>query len=194
MEPLSDEQLITAYLTTGNEVLFQTLTDRYLKSVYNFIYRYVGNTGDAEDITQDVFVSAWEHLKNFDTSKKFSAWIFTIAKNTSLNWIKKKKPALFSAFQNEKGENVLEELLRDAGALPDALFEQAHLKGMLQSAIEKLPAHYRDVLFPRYYDDLTFQQIADRLGKPLDTVKSQHRRAILALKRVVALSLSPLAT
>ncbi len=184
MEIQADEQLIKIYLL-GNEEALRFLIERYLKPIYNFIYRYVGNTGDAEDITQEVFANVWKNLKDFDQNKKFKTWIFSIAKNASLNWIYKKKPSLFSEFENKNGENLLAESIVDPSPLPDELFVSADLNKKLSAAMEKLSPNYRMVLFLRYNDHFTFQEISESLNEPLNTVKSRHRRAILLLKKLL---------
>jgi len=202
----TDEWLIRKYLR-GDEGALKLLIGRYLKPVYNFVYRYTGSAADAEDITQDAFVSAWKNikkpvlsllvanslnlLKGFDPQKgKFKAWIFAIAKNASLNWIKKKKPSLFSEFSAEGGEdenreNSLTESLADPSPLPDELFAAADLREKLSAAMEKLEPNRRMVLFLRYNDHLTFREIAESLGEPLHTVKSRHRRALMSLKNLL---------
>jgi RNA polymerase sigma-70 factor (ECF subfamily) len=199
----TDEQLIEKYLAGDDEAL-RSLIERYLKPIHNFIYRYVGSDGDAEDLTQETFVSAWKNLKKpvlslskgFDPQKgKFKTWIFAIAKNTSLNWIKKKKPDLFSAFsaksgfasgeENENGENALIESIADPSPLPDELFHRADLALKLSAAIKKLNPNHQTVLLLRYNDHFTFREIAESLGEPLHTIKSRHRRALITLKRLL---------
>ncbi len=192
METLTDEQLIQKYLR-GDEAALRVLFARYLKPVYNFVYHYIDNQGDVEDITQDVFVSAWKNLKKFDQTKKFKTWIFTIAKNASLNWLKKKKPALFSefsarggsAFGGEEEENVLIESFRDPAPLPDELFSQKQSAEKLAFAAEKLSFNYQTILSLRYNDRFTFQEIADFLGESLNTIKSRHRRALIKLRNLL---------
>ncbi len=189
MEMSTDEQLIKMHLA-GNDEALQSLIERYLRPIYNFVYRYVGNDGDAEDITQDVFVSVWKNIKKFDLNKKFKTWIFTIAKNTSLNWMKKKKPFLFSEFfakdgENEEDRNLFINSIADPSPLPDELFTRADFARKLSTAMERLNPNYRMVLFLRYNDHFTFREIAESLGEPLHTVKSRHRRALILLKKLL---------
>ena len=86
----SDEQLINNYLK-GDEKSLEILIHRYLKPIYNFVYRYVNNKQEAEDVTQEVFVKTWRNLKKFKRNKSFKTWIFSIAKNTAIDSFKKKK-------------------------------------------------------------------------------------------------------
>jgi RNA polymerase sigma-70 factor (ECF subfamily) len=170
---------------SGNEEAFPFLVHRYLNSVYAFIYRYVESEGDAEDLTQDVFLSVWKNLDRFDEQKKFKAWILTIAKNTSLNWIKKKKPILFSKIERENEEFVFADLIVDSSPLPDTILTEKEFRSTLSSAIATLHPRYRTVLSLRYNKDFTFQEIADALHEPLHTIKSRYRRALLMLKKLI---------
>jgi len=192
----SDQQLIASYLA-GDEKSLEILIHSYLKPIYNFVYRYIGNRQEAEDITQEVFVRAWRNLKKFDPrrsrfatlrdrqQKSFKTWIFSIAKNASIDFLKRKKAIPFSEFENEKGENTLVETLINPAPLPDKLFEQASIGEIVSVAINHLTPKYRMVLFLRYNDHFTFREIAEALGEPLNTVKSRHRRAIILLKKLL---------
>jgi len=182
MQELSDSEIIADYLN-GNKESLNILVGRYINLIYSFTYRYVGNEEEAEDITQDVFVKAWNNIKKFDQEKSFKTWIFSIAKNTALDWLKKKKAIPFSNFENEEGENTLAETLADPASLPPELFEKAEIEKELNSALEKLPPKHRMVLFLRYNNDFNFREISESLGEPLDTIKSQHRRALIKLKK-----------
>lgn len=184
MENLSDAQLVSGYLRGDKEAL-QILISRYLKQVYSFVYRNVGNARDAEDITQETFVKVWRNLKKFNQEKKFKTWIFKIAQNTCFDFFRKKKPVPFSEFENEEGDNTIAETVADPAPLPEEIFDRENLAQELSAAIETLPPKYRAVLFLHYNDHLTFQEIAELLGEPLDTVKSRHRRAVIALRKIL---------
>ena len=188
----SDSQLITDYLA-GDEKSLEALFGRYLKPIYRFAYRYVGGGQDAEDVTQEVFVKVWKHLERFDQSKSFKTWIFSIAKNTAIDFLKKsrsasggKKAIPFSEFENENGENIITETLADPSPLPHELLEKAGVAQMLNSAMEKLSPKYRMVLFLRYNDHFNFREIAESLGEPLHTITSRHRRALVILKNLLS--------
>src|SRR3989338_6167993 len=108
----SDQQLIADYIA-GDEKSLKLLVRRYLKPIYSFTYRYVGGGQDAEDGTQEVFIKIWRHIKRFDQNKSFKTWIFAIAKNTAIDFLKKKRAILFFDFENGEGENMLTETLAD---------------------------------------------------------------------------------
>ncbi len=182
MKNRSDEQLITDYLK-GDEKALEILIKRYLISIYSFVYRFAGNSQEVEDITQEVFIKVWRNLKKFNQNKSFKTWIFSIAKNTSIDWFKKKKTLPFSNFENKEGENAFVETLADPAPLPSELLRHIGLSQMLASAIGKLSPKYRMVLFLRYNDHFNFREIAEALDEPLNTIKSRHRRALILLKK-----------
>lgn len=97
MLTIADEILIKKYLQ-GDEKSLEILIQRYLKPIYSFIYRFIGNKQDAEDVTQEVFVKAWRNFKKFDQEKKFKTWIFSIAKNTAIDFLKKRRQFRFLSF------------------------------------------------------------------------------------------------
>jgi RNA polymerase sigma-70 factor, ECF subfamily len=181
----SDQELVLSYLNGDSESL-EILIRSYLKPIYSFVYRYVGNKQEAEDITQETFVKIWRNLKKFDRSKSFKTWIFQIAKNTALDVIKKKKAIPFSEFENEEGENILTETMKDPALLPTELLEKSDIARVLSGALEQLSSKYRMVLFLRYNDHFNFREIAESLGESINTVKSRHRRALGMLKNLLS--------
>ncbi len=180
VENLSDQQLIENYFK-GDEKSLEILIKRYLKPIYSFIYRYVGNAQEAEDITQETFVKIWRHLKRFDKERSFKTWIFSIAKNASIDFLKKKKAMQFSDL--ERDENTLTERFVDSSPLPSELLEQKDIIGALAKSINKLLPKYRKTLLLRHNDNLTFREISETTGELLNTVKSRYRRALIMLKK-----------
>ena len=184
MTTRTDEQLVGDYLA-GDRAALRFLVERYLSHIYNFIYRYVGHSAEAEDLSQEVFIKCWQHLKSFDPQKKFKTWLFTIAKNTALDWLKKKKTLNFSDLINPEGENPLLDNLTDPAPLPDEILAQADIALELNSALSQLPAHYRQVLELYYHEEFNLREIAEILAAPIDTVKSRHRRALIYLRQLL---------
>src|SRR5581483_632357 len=175
----TDQQLISNYLS-GDEEALKELISRYLKPVYNFIYHLAGNKENAEDISQETFVKAWKNLKKYNPEQNFKTWLFTIARNTAIDWLRKKKSLVFSDFDSDD-KNVMESTLSDES--PQALEEiiLSEDKKHLLEGIEKLSPMYQSILTLRYNEEFTFKEIGEILGKPLHTVKSQHRRALIQL-------------
>jgi len=180
---LSDEKLVEAFLS-GDEESFALLVERHLSLVYKFTYRYLRNGDDANDVTQETFIKAWKYLRKFDTNKKFTTWILTIAKNTALDFIKRKKPVLFSKI--EEGDGDLDAFLApylEAPELPVDIIARDHIQASLEAALQDIAPSYRMVLSLRYNDHLKFREIAEMLREPIDTVKSKHRRGLALLRR-----------
>jgi RNA polymerase sigma-70 factor (ECF subfamily) len=184
MENLSDEKLIESYFK-GDEKSLEILIRRYLKPIYNFIFGFVGGREEAEDITQEAFVKMWRHLKKFNSNKSFKTWLFQIAKNTAIDWLRKKKAIPISQFDNEEGENVIMETLTDPEPLPSKILEQKDLAEELAQTMEELSAKNRLVLSLYYNDHFTLQEIAEISEEPLNTIKSRHRRALIMLRKIL---------
>lgn len=164
----SDRQLIADYLK-GDEKSLEILIRNYIRPIYSFAYRYLNNSQDAEDITQEVFIKVWKNLKKFDKNKKFTTWIFQIAKNTCFDFLKKKKPVLVSDFSDF-----------EIPVQPAFLVNTE-----INSVLEQLPIKYRLIMFLRYNDHFNFREIAEILQEPLNTIKSRHRRALILLKKLL---------
>ncbi|MFA5124415.1 MAG: sigma-70 family RNA polymerase sigma factor [Patescibacteria group bacterium] len=176
-----DEKSVADYLS-GDEKALEELVAKYFKAVYGFIFGYVKNQDEAEDLTQVTFIKVWRGIRRFNHQKSFKVWLFTIAKNTALDYLKKKKPLNFSAFENDEGDNVLAETLADPGPLPDEIFERNDLSRLLGEAINSLPSRYQPIIRLYHIDGFSLLEIAEITGQPLNTVKSQHRRALLLLR------------
>ena len=185
MQEKNDTQLVADYLN-GDEQSLELLIERYMNQIYQFTYKYVCNEQEAQDISQEVFVRAWRNLKKFDQEKSFKTWIFAIARNASIDALKKKKTIHFSAFEDEFGDNALLETLRDDALVPHELSEQKGIAQICARAVAFLSPTFNTVLSLRYENDFTFAKISEILNEPLHTVKSRHRRALAALKKILS--------
>jgi RNA polymerase sigma-70 factor (ECF subfamily) len=182
----TDEELIAAYLA-GEEAAFGELTARHLRGVYSFALRLVGDGAAAEDISQETFLKAWKNLKKYDKrSSKFKTWLLSIARNTAIDYLRKKKHVPLSAFENESGSNILAETVADSGELAPQMLERLDDARELHAVLEQLSSKHREILLLYYTNDCTFEEIADMLGEPANTVKSRHRRALAALRGLIA--------
>lgn len=178
----SDEQLISDYLD-GNEKAISVLVDRYLKDIFNFALKLVKDKQVAEDITQESFIKAWKNIRGFRRGSSFQTWLFVITRNSAIDWLRQKKDFALSSFETEQGGNTLLETIADEGLLPDELLVRAEDIQFVESLLSELNPLYKEVLTLRYSSNLTFEEIGNILKQPLHTVKSQHRRAIIALRR-----------
>ncbi|TSA45278.1 sigma-70 family RNA polymerase sigma factor [bacterium] len=180
---LNDNQLVKNYLE-GNDEAFEELVKKYLKPIYNFLYRLTNNQVVAEDLAQDTFLKVWKNIRRFDQSRSFKTWIFTIAKNTAFDYFKKKKELPFSTFTDEEGESWLENIA-DENILPGEILERKNIAEELEEILKKLPVHYRTILLLHYKEDFSLHEIAEILSEPYNTVKSRHQRALSKLKKAI---------
>lgn len=186
----TDIQLVEASLD-GDDVSFDILVKRYTRQIYSFVYRLTGAGHDTEDIVQTVFFKVWKKLKSYDHGQSFKNWIFSIARNTSIDWLRKKKSLTFSSLENDETGEYIEQSIPDTEPLPEELFARKETAALLEGVLAKLNLDYRTVLLLHYVDSYTFQEIADVTGKPMNTVKSQHRRALLALRSLIEAENAP---
>lgn len=178
MENIPDKNLIQQYLK-GDEKSLETLIARYLKPIYSFVYKNIGNPAEAEDITQEVFVRVWKNLKKFDQKRSFKPWVFQIAKNASIDFLRKKKSIPFSNFENEKGQNALTENM--AGA-PVNLIDVLNDKRVLNDALSGLNPKEQRIINLRHTDGMSFKEIAETFDESINTIKSRYRRTLALLK------------
>lgn len=179
-----DKKLITDFLE-GDADALALLIERNLKLVYRYAFRITRDTEDAEDITQETFVKLWKNIEKFDSDKNFRTWLLGIAHNTSIDLLRKRKSFVFSDFETSEGGNSITETIADPSPLAPEIFEQAEKRKLLDTALAKLPFMYREVLTLYFDEDLTFSEIGEILGKPLNTVKSQQRRALESLRKIL---------
>ena len=182
LSKLKDEELMERYLDEGSEKFFVEIVNRYLRPVYNFVRRYGGDEKDAEEISQESFVKLWKNIRKYRKGEKFKTWFFTIARNTAIDLLRKKRHVVFSAFDSENGSNILEDTLESQEVMADKIFELSENKDLLEKLLDDLPPNYKEVLFLYYNEEMNLEEISEVLKKPLNTVKSQHRRALIKLR------------
>ncbi len=175
----TDRELIESF-KNGDGSSLEYLIQRHTPSVYNLARRLVGRD-DADDMTQNVFIKAWKNLEKFDESKSsFKTWLLTITRNTITDFLRKKKSIVFS--NKEDGEDSFGETLADDSPLPSETLERLMDAQYLNTLLAQLPVEYQAVLTLYYQEEMTFKEIGLILGKPVNTVKSQHLRAVKKLK------------
>ena len=188
----TDEEIILSYKNGDGEV-FKKLIDRYSAPLYNFAARLAGRN-NAPDIVQEIFIKVWKNLNRFDKNKaSFKTWIFTIAKNATTDFLRKKKSLLFSDLNNptrsDLDDNSFEENIPDEDLLPDETLQKLEEKTadekFLNDLLAKLRPIYQEILALHYQEEMTFEEIGKVLAKPLNTVKSQHRRALLEMRKII---------
>lgn|SRR3989338_5463038 len=188
MDERSDNELIAAY-RDGKDDALATLVRRHITAMHRFLRRLTGDATVAEDLTQDSFVKAWKNLSKFNPSKSFKPWLFVIARNTAFDYFRKRKTVTFSELENDDVPD-LAEVIADDRPLPDEVLARADVAARLERALDGLPPNARSVVLLHETEDMTFQEIADAVGEPLNTVKSRYRRAIIVLRKMLTDGLS----
>lgn len=181
----SDADLVGACLK-GDEEALRFLYERHIPGVYNFIARTAPPDIDVEDIVQESFIKAWRNLKRFDRTKNFKTWIFTIAKNTLLDRLKSNRTISFSLLEEGMGDDKPAFDPADKRPLPDEVLQMFESDKSASELLGSLKPAARAVVVMHALEDLSFREVGEILGEPMDTVKTRYRRAIQELARILA--------
>jgi RNA polymerase sigma-70 factor, ECF subfamily len=171
----------------GDRHAFATLVTRYQRRVLGMAYHMVGNESDAADIAQDVFLKAWKALPKFEARSQFYTWIYRIAHNTGLDYLRKRRThsrtfAFDDAIDHSHEDGATGSLSHDAG--PDGALEHRELGERIHAALQTLSPEHRAVVMLKEIEGLSYQEIADSVGCTLGTVMS---RLFYARKKLQAL-------
>ncbi len=180
----TDSELVADYLA-GEEAVLEELVEKYLKPLYNFVYQLTHDSGAAEDIVQDVFVKMWKNLDSFDREKKFSTWIFAIAKNAALDWLKKKRSFSFSFFSSEAEANGLDEIEDDSAWHGNDLLELIDNRKDIEKLLSTISSEAKTILLLHQVHGFSLMEVSQIMGQSSNTTKSKYRRAILNLRKLV---------
>ena len=175
---LEDRELV-ASAKRGESKAFETLLKKYRKSVYYMLLKMVKNADDAEDLTQEAFAKAFNSIEKFDSKYAFSTWLFRIATNNTIDFIRKKRVQTVSIdapIEGDDGSNMSLDV-KDEDRNPNEELLKKQRSRYLHMAIEKLPEKYRILVELRYFKEFSYEEIANELQIPLGTVKAQLFRA-----------------
>jgi len=176
---LKDFDLIDEATRKNNESAYAELMERYKKPVYHMILKMVRNVDDAEDLTIEAFAKAFRNLHKFKKDFTFSTWLFRIATNNSIDFIRKKRLETFSlntSYKDDNGEAVNIDI-EDKNPDPQEETIKSQKRELIQMFVTKLPAKYQRLVRLRYFQELSYDEIAQELDAPLGTVKAQLHRA-----------------
>jgi RNA polymerase sigma factor (sigma-70 family) len=175
---LADFRLIDQAIA-GEEKAYGELMKRYWKPVYHTLLKMIRNADDADDLTIEAFAKAFKNLPRFKKDYTFSTWLFRIATNNCIDFIRKKKLETMSintAFTDDNGDPVDIDLKDDSlNPQDEAINEQK--KEIIRNFVALLPAKYQRLVNLRYFDELSYEEIAIEIDAPLGTVKAQLHRA-----------------
>ncbi len=176
---LQDFKLIDDAVNGQDQQAFALLMQRYKKPVYHMILKMVRNVDDAEDLTIEAFAKAFKNLHKFKKDFTFSTWLFRIATNNTIDFIRKKRldtMSLDTSFKDDNGDSVTIDV-QDKNLNPQEEAIKAQKIELVQMFVTKLPAKYQRLVRLRYFDELSYEEIAKELEAPLGTVKAQLHRA-----------------
>jgi RNA polymerase sigma-70 factor (ECF subfamily) len=157
----------------GDQIAFTFLLNFYWNDVYHFILKRAENEEDSEDITIETFAKAFNKINTYNADFKFSTWLITIAKNVHVDLIRKTKSSLvISEYEDLRFLNVADETL----SAEDSII-QDQSKTQLQYYIKALKPHYQKVIQLRFFEELSYQEIATAINEPLANVKIKLLRA-----------------
>jgi RNA polymerase sigma-70 factor (ECF subfamily) len=183
LKMMTDEELVVAY-AKGNNGAFDVLLNRYQSDLYSYIYFIVHNRELAEDIFQETFVKAIMTIKQgrYTENGKFRAWINRIAHNLVIDYFRQEKIE-----QTISNDDCQVDLFNNY-KLSDGTVEDAIIKDQILSDVKKLinflPKNQKEVLLLRYYQDLSFKEIADITGVSINTALGRMRYAIINMRRM----------
>jgi RNA polymerase sigma-70 factor (ECF subfamily) len=184
---LEDFKLIDQATLEKDEQAYAMLMERYKKPVYHMILKMVRNVDDAEDLTIEAFAKAFKNLHRFKKDYTFSTWLFRIATNNSIDFIRKKKldtTSLESSYTDDSGEDVRIDL-KDGNLNPQERAIKTQKIQLIQMFVRQLPAKYQRLVRLRYFEELSYEEIAKELDAPLGTIKAQLHRARELLSDIV---------
>ena len=166
----------------GNQIAFSTLLDTFWNDVYGFQILRTKNENDAEDITIRTFSKAFDKIDTYDENYEFKTWLITISKNLHVDLLRKRKRSLMNEMES-RGDEV-KRVLDETPTVEDRLITEQNLDHLLQD-IKKLKPHYQKVLNLRYFQEMSYADIAKELNEPVNNVKVKLLRAKKLLAEII---------
>ena len=187
---LEDKEL-SVLAAKGREMAFRQLLSRYERPLFSLVYRMVRDRTLAEDLSQEAFIRAFNAISTYKPRYKFSSWIFKIANNHTIDYLRKRKLDTVSIDGSPHARNQEEEaqtrlVVESHEEAPDRYVESRELGGQIEEAIGRLRPEYRSAVLLRHVEGYTYEEIADIMDLPLGTVKTYLHRARGELKGLLA--------
>jgi RNA polymerase sigma-70 factor, ECF subfamily len=168
----------------GDQVAFTYLLDKYWNEVYGFMLQRTENETDAEDITIETFSKAFDKIASYNPEFQFNTWLIAIAKNVHIDLLRKKKSTHFIDISDEEND-IAYSIADDSPSAEDQLIIEQNLSRLLQF-IKQLKPAYQEVIQMRYFQEMSYQEIADDLKEPLNNVKIKLLRAKKLLAEIIS--------
>ena len=176
---LRDFKLVQRARNHGDQKAFASLLDNYKDSLYYMLLKMTNNINDADDLTIEAFGKAFKNIHQYTPDYAFSTWLFKIASNNCIDFIRKKKKNTFSidkTFEGVDGNEVSSDLPSPT-LDPEENFIRHQKIELMREVVGKLKPHYQTLIELRYFKELSYDEIAELLDLPLGTVKAQLFRA-----------------
>lgn len=174
-----DIQLVNRAVEKHDQAAYAELLDRYRESVYFLLLKMVNNKDDAEDLTIEAFGKAFKNIAQYTPNFAFSTWLFRIATNNCIDFIRKKRAVTLSldkSFMTGDGDEMTMDVRSETPDPEENMIrKQKHI--LMRSLVEKLKPRYRILIELRYFQELSYEEIAEQLDLPLGTVKAQLFRS-----------------
>ncbi len=174
---LSQDEIyhVIAKAKLGDQKAYRQLLDHCWNMVFGFQLKRVRNESDAEDISIEAFAKAFDKIDQFDTRYNFSSWVITISKNIQIDQFRKQRNSIVVTPLDEQ-DNQANQVPDDSPSSEDALIQEQNLI-QLQTLMKMLKPMYREVLQLRYFQEMSYRDIAEQLGEPLTNIKVRLLRA-----------------
>lgn len=178
---IHDYKLIQSALNKGDQKAYAELMGRYKDSVYFMLLKMVNNKEDADDLTIEAFGKAFKRLDQYTPNFAFSTWLFKIATNNCIDFLRKKKNegskySIDRTFENDEGSEMTIEI-KSNSLTPEETAIKKEKNKVLHEVVESLKPRYKELVKLRYFDELSYEEISERLELPIGTVKAQLFRA-----------------
>ena len=167
----------------GDQIAFTYLLDHYWNEVYGFMLKRTENETDSEDITIETFSKAFDKIASYNPEFQFNTWLIAIAKNVHIDMLRKKKSTLFVEITDEEDQQAYN-IADSSPSAEDEIITEQNLSRLLQY-IKELKPHYQEVIQLRYFQEMSYQEIAEQLGEPLSNVKIKLLRAKKLLAEII---------
>lgn len=174
-----DYQLVLKATEEKDQQAFAQLMERYKDAIYYMLLKMVNNNDDAEDLTIEAFGKAFNRLNQYTPSYAFSTWLFKIATNNCIDFLRKKKKNVMSIdnrITNKDGDEIMIDLKSDVMTPEQKTIRDQKIQ-LMRSYVKKLKPRYETLVEMRYFKEMSYEEISSELGLPLGTVKAQLFRA-----------------
>lgn len=176
LSPMTDEDLMSQF-QAGTVEAFNILVDRYKDPLTNYIYRFLGDMKECEDLLQETFLRVYRNRHSYRRIARFSTWLYTIAGNLARSEYRKRKRRRISSLQSiNKNDEEYEMEVPDETFSPDKDTDSSIQDFYIQDALSKIPEEFREVVVLRDVQQLSYEEIAEITGLPMGTVKSRINR------------------